>query len=85
MISTSKTRFNKSSRISGSQFATLAKRTRQIIDGVFEANDPDESQFWVRLEAIDSSFWEVYSPDPKVLATISASFTTVEQIRDRTG
>ena len=75
--------FNTSSRIGGSQFATLAKRTRQIIDGVFEAFDPGASELWVKVEAIDSSYWEVYSPDPKVLAMISISFTAVEPVPDR--
>jgi hypothetical protein len=77
--------FNSGTRIPGTRFSALANQTRQIVDGVFQAFDPGASSPWVRVEAIDSSYWEVFSDDPKILSMISNAFKDVEPIIDQAG
>jgi len=51
--------FNRPTAIKGRDLIQLAASTRQAIDGIFEGFEPGSNVPWVKLEAIDSSYWEV--------------------------
>ena len=64
----------------GLTFKKLASETRQVIDGVFEAFNLQSEIPWVRLEVIDSSYWEVWATDENFLKPFRARFTDVENV-----
>jgi hypothetical protein len=59
-----------------------AEDTVQVIDGVFEAYSPNAKTPWLRLEAIDSSYWEAWTEDPGVLDAFKHTFKDVEELSD---
>ena len=62
-------------RISGAKLADLAARTRQVIWGRFEAYDGKSSAPpCLVMTSVDSTFWDVESADPKILARVSTKF-----------
>ena len=67
-------------RLSGPEILALASETLQIVDGVFEAFRPGERRRWIRLEAVDSTYWEALAESPVDLAPLRARFTDVEAI-----
>ena len=67
-------------RLSGPELLALASETLQVIDGVFEAFRPGERQPWIRLEAIDSSYWEVFASSAADLVPLRDRFREVEGI-----
>jgi hypothetical protein len=72
--------FNAHEGHDGLMFKKLASETRQVIDGVFEAFNLQSESPWVRLEAIDSSYWEVWATDENILKPLRARFTDVEDV-----
>lgn len=64
----------------GLSFKKLASETRQVIDGVFEAFNLHSESPWVRLEAIDSSYWEIWARDENILKPFRARFTDVKNV-----
>lgn len=69
-------------RISGPKIRDLAAQTRQVIDGTFEAYRSEEYRPWLILRAVDSTYWEVLSDDPAVLASVRKAFREVEDFDD---
>ena len=69
-------------RLTGPEIRALASETLQVVDGVFEAFRPGERQPWIRLEAIDATYWEVFAPEPADLAALRARFREVEPIEE---
>ena len=69
-------------RLAGPELLALAAETLQIVDGVFEAFRPGERRPWIRLEAIDSSYWEAVAPDAADLVSLRARFREVEEIEE---
>ena len=61
----------------GADFLELAKQTRQVIDGKFEAFREGESEPWLVLEAVDSSFWLVHAKAESDLQLVTAPFREV--------
>ncbi len=64
----------------GTEFLALARRTRQVIDGVFKGFFKSESEPWVTLQAVDSSYWEVFVRDPEDLAPFESRFRELARI-----
>jgi hypothetical protein len=65
-------------RIGGAELIALAKGVCQIIWGEFRAYDDRLSNApWVIIRAIDSSFYEVTTSDPRLIADIRAAFLDV--------
>jgi hypothetical protein len=69
-------------RLPGSQLLALASETLQIVDGVFEAFRPGERRLWLKLEAIDTTYWEVFAAEAADLAAFRRRFTEVEDIEE---
>jgi hypothetical protein len=67
--------------LTGSELLALASETRQVIDGEFEGFRRRESQPWVTLKAIDSTYWEVFARDAEDLAPFESRFQKVEHIK----
>nr|WP_236759987.1 type III PLP-dependent enzyme [Agrobacterium tumefaciens] len=67
----------KDARISGAVLADLAKKAKQVIWGQFTALSPALDQEWVTIRAIDSSFYEVTTPDANVQDKIKSFFRDV--------
>jgi len=68
------------SGVVGSALVGLAAETRQIIDGRFETFRPGEKEPWLRLKAIDSTFWEVSAPNASDLTKFRHRFRDVEDL-----
>jgi hypothetical protein len=58
------------SSISGGVLLEAAREARQVIWGQFTATLPEQSDAWVIIRAIDSTFYEVTSSDEAVLNAI---------------
>lgn len=69
-------------RLSGSELRALASETLQVVDGVFEAFRPGERHPWIRLEAVDSTYWEVFAANAADLAPLRLRFSEVEDIEE---
>jgi hypothetical protein len=66
------------SRVSGSDLAALAKRTRQVIWGEFVGSFPaDLDEKWMTIRVIDSTFYEITTLDETVLNKIRSTFKDV--------
>jgi hypothetical protein len=61
----------------------LARETRQVIDGTFEAFRPGEDTAWITLSAIDSSYWEVFTADLFQLSRFESHFRDLEPLEER--
>lgn len=72
--------YSDSALLTGREFSELAAHTLQVIDGVFQGFLPGESQPWIKLAAIDSSFWEIYARDPSDLTPFQTAFRNVDPI-----
>lgn len=68
--------------LSGAEILALASDTLQIVDGAFEAFRPGERQPWIRLEAIDSTYWEVFAAKEEDLEPLRLRFSEVEIIEE---
>ncbi len=56
----------------------------QVIDGEFAATDLGDDRPWVTVKAYDSSWWEVTSPDERVLQAIRNAFRIAEEVEPGT-
>jgi hypothetical protein len=65
------------SRASGPTLAEYAHAAHQIIWGQFVATFPEQTDTWVVIRAIDSTFYEVTTSDDIVLAKIRSTYTDV--------
>jgi hypothetical protein len=72
--------YNTPQTLTGAELAALARETRQVIDGRFEAFRRGANTPWIRLEAIDSTCWEVFAPDSTDLSRLELHFREVERI-----
>lgn len=66
--------------ISGARLLDLASRISQIIDGEFVARSTAQEPPWLVIKAIDSSWWEVWTDDERVRASIRRRFNAVSDI-----
>ncbi|WDZ75177.1 hypothetical protein PWG15_11130 [Ensifer adhaerens] len=67
-------------RVGGKDLAAAANDTRQVIWGAFCGSLPTApDQLWVRIRAIDSTFYEVTTDDETVLGKIEATFDDVRR------
>ena len=78
--------------LSGSDLATLAQNTQQVIWGEFVGSAPKQSdKRWVIIRAIDSTFYEIDTDDEAVLNRIRSTYrdvrareaSTMPQLLDR--
>jgi hypothetical protein len=65
--------------VSGRELAAAADQTQQVIDGLFTAVEHG-SEPWLRIEAIDSSCWEVFTSDEELLGRMRATFSATEDL-----
>jgi hypothetical protein len=65
------------SSVSGLKFAEYAHATWQVIWGQFVGILPAQSDIWVVIRAIDSTFYEVTTSDDVVLAKIKSAYKDV--------
>lgn len=74
--------FNAPTGLSGAEIVALASETLQVVDGVFEAFRPGERHAWIKLEAIDSTYWEVFASSDADLSPLRLRFAEVETIEE---
>jgi hypothetical protein len=65
------------SPVSGLLLAEYAHATHQVIWGQFVATRPEQTDAWVIIRAIDSTFYEVTTSDETVLAKIRSTYKDV--------
>jgi hypothetical protein len=65
------------SSVSGLMLAEYAHATSQLIWGQFAGTLPAQSDIWVVIRAIDSTFYEVTTSDDEVLAKIKSAYNDV--------
>jgi hypothetical protein len=66
--------------ISGVDLLAALPRLLQVIDGEFEATSAAGEVPWVIVRAVDSSWWEIRSEEPRILEALRASFRVVENL-----
>ena len=64
--------------LEGQELLACLPRVQQIIDGEFQARIAEAEEPWVIARAVDSSWWEILSDDPAVLAAMRARFRAVQ-------
>ena len=67
-------------RLAGSRLMRLASEINQIIDGTFSGYRPGESEPWIMIRAVDSSFFEVLTDDVAMLNQVRERFNDVEDL-----
>jgi hypothetical protein len=68
-------------RLSGRQLAEIAQDVVQVIWGEFRGYEDTPSENpWVVMVAVDSSWWEVRSPDATLLDQVAGRFKSVERL-----
>jgi hypothetical protein len=65
------------STIPGAALNDLAHKVSQVIDGVFTGSDPGSATAWVVIEAVDSTYYVVSSPESAVINSIRCTFRDV--------
>ena len=65
-------------RVPGDSLVSLAQGIIQVIWGEFRSFRASETSPWVTVRAIDSSWYEVETDDPDVLAVIREKFNEVQ-------
>jgi hypothetical protein len=74
--------YNSPVGLSGPEIFTLASETLQVVDGLFEAIRPGEARPWIKLEAVDSTYWEAFAAAAADLASLRLRFSEVESIEE---
>lgn len=74
--------YNVPKGIDGQTIAKLASITRQVIDGCFEAYDLHSSDPWIRLAAVDSTYWEIWAKNGNHLEPFRKRFSDVKNVDD---
>jgi hypothetical protein len=74
--------YNSPVGLSGDELLALASETLQVVDGVFEAFRPGERHPWIKLEAVDSTYWEVFAAEAADLSPLPLRFSEVESIEE---
>jgi len=72
--------YENSSGVDGATLVDLAAETRQVIDGRFEAFRRGDIEPWLRLEAIDSTYWEIFAPNADDLTRFRCTFRNIEDL-----
>lgn len=67
-------------RVTAEAFAALAQATSQVIWGSFAGYDEREPAPWIRLHAIDSTFWRCETDDVAVQQALVSSFKDVRVV-----
>ncbi len=73
--------YNSGGALPGAKLLALADQTRQVVDGAFVATHPQRGSAWLRLEAIDSSYWEVEAASLEHLEPFRERFSDVRPSR----
>ncbi|MBR1192501.1 hypothetical protein [Bradyrhizobium sp. AUGA SZCCT0160] len=68
--------------VNGMALSKYAHETLQVIWGQFVATLPDQTDVWVTIRAIDSTFYEVTTSDEEALAEIRSAY---QDVRDASG
>jgi hypothetical protein len=71
-----------SANISGARLSELAARLVQVIDGDFFGREMGQTDPWVLVKAVDSCWWEVWSIDPGVGASLRRRFRAVQELTE---
>jgi hypothetical protein len=63
--------------INGSMLSILAADLHQVVDGLFVAFQPGAEVPWITFEAVDSTYWEIITSHPTLLAQFAGRFKSV--------
>jgi hypothetical protein len=66
--------------VSGKELVAIVAGIFQTIDGEFEAYRDGKKNPWLVVNAVDSSWFEVFSVDSAVLESIRSSFQDVSEL-----
>ena len=67
-------------QLTGETFAALAQATSQVIWGSFAGYDEGEPAPWIRLHAIDSTFWRCETNDVAAQQALMLRFNDVRAV-----
>ena len=62
------------------ELAGFAAQVAQVIDGEFSAIVPGETEPWLVIRAVDSSWWEVFSANGRVFDALRLRFTDLRDV-----
>lgn len=66
--------------LAGGRLFDIARDVEQIIEGEFSARLPEEEVDWIRIQAVDSSAFDVRTEREDILTALKAKFSRVEDI-----
>lgn len=67
-------------RMTTDELSSFARRISQVIDGEFVATRPRESDPCVIVRAVDSSWWEVFSSDDRIIDAARSRFRDLRDV-----
>lgn len=73
---------DKSEELSGERLVALAREIIQVIDGEFIGRRSAESDPWIVITAVDSSWFDVETTDETLLLKLRARFNEVSDLPD---
>jgi hypothetical protein len=72
--------FSKKRNITAQEIRELSMMIHQVIEGTFLGRNKDRDGYWIRIAAVDSSFWIVQSEDKAVLDLFKDRFHDVKEV-----
>lgn len=66
--------------VSGPELLRTAVAGVQVIDGLLSAHESREDHPWVRIRAVDSTWWDIESSDSELLGQFRESFAGVQDL-----
>lgn len=63
--------------ISGHELLRLAACTFQMIEGIFKGTLPDKKEWWIKIRAVNASYFVVSSGIPEVIDILGSHFRDV--------
>jgi hypothetical protein len=73
---------DESEELSGERLVALAREITQVIDGEFIGRRLTESDPWIVIRAVDSSWFDVETTDEALLLKLRARFNEVSDLPD---
>jgi hypothetical protein len=68
--------------LNGDVLLGIARRVVQVIDGEFVGTDPGARDPWIRVFAVDSTWWEVWTDDETVRTLLRRRFKSVDEVSE---
>lgn len=66
--------------LDGAQLLALSRGVNQVIDGEFAGFFSGQDDPWIRIRAVDSSFWDIFTDRDDILDRVRSRFQRVTDL-----